>query len=260
MIIFPAVDLQGGKAVRLKQGRAGESTIFSDDPVAAALRWQGMGASWLHLVDLDGAFQGASANADLVRAICARLAIPVQLGGGIRDEAAARLWFDAGVRRLIIGTMALEEPDAFAALCRAFPGRVGVSLDAENGRLKTRGWVRDAGLTIDDVLPRLAGDGAAFVIYTDIARDGMQSGVNLPALEHLARTSPVPVIAAGGVATLDDVKALYPLSRPQGHGAGLEGVISGRALYEGTLDLAEALAWLAAAAKADAGVFPAEAR
>lgn len=242
MIVFPAVDLQGGKAVRLKQGRADDATVFSDDPVAAALRWQQQGAQWLHLVDLDGAFQGAGVNAALVAAICGALDIPVQLGGGVRDEAAVRLWFDAGVRRLIIGTLALENPKEFARLCGLFPGRIGVSLDAVDGRLKTRGWVADAGLSVDEVLPRLAGDGAAFVIYTDIARDGMQSGVNLPMLARLAETSPVPVIAAGGVATLDDIKALYPLSL-RGR---LEGAISGRALYDGTLNLPEALAWIAA--------------
>ena len=141
-----------------------------------------------------------------------------------------------------IGTLALEDPARFAALCHACPGRIGVSLDAENGRLKTRGWVGDTPYTVDDVVPRLAEDGAAFLVYTDIERDGMQTGVNVPALTHLARTSKVPVIAAGGVATLDDVKALYPLSVS----ANLEGAISGRAIYEGTLDLREAMGWIAA--------------
>ncbi len=240
MIIFPAVDLQDGKAVRLKQGRAEESTVFNDDPVAAALHWQEQGAEWLHLIDLDGAFQGKSVNADIVARISAALNIPIELGGGVRDEDAARMWFDAGVTRLIIGTMALEKPEEYARLCSLFPGRIGVSLDAVDGRLKTRGWVADAGLTVDEVLPRLIGDGTAFIIYTDIARDGMQSGVNLPMLSHLARTSSVPVVAAGGVATLDDIKALYPLSVT----ANLEGAISGRAIYEGTLNLPEAMQWI----------------
>lgn len=240
MIIFPAVDLQDGKAVRLKQGRAEESTVFNDDPVAAALQWQEQGAEWLHLIDLDGAFQGKSVNADIVARISAALNIPIELGGGVRDEDAARMWFDAGVTRLIIGTMALEKPEEYARLCSLFPGRIGVSLDAVDGRLKTRGWVADAGLTVDEVLPRLIGDGTAFIIYTDIARDGMQSGVNLPMLSHLARTSSVPVVAAGGVATLDDIKALYPLSVT----ANLEGAISGRAIYEGTLNLPEAMQWI----------------
>ena len=242
MILFPAVDIKGGQAVRLRRGRADDSTVFSDDPVAAALQWQEQGAKFLHLVDLDGAFEGVSPNTDLVRRICEALSIPVQLGGGIRAEETAHRWLDAGVARLIIGTLALEEPARFAALCHACPGRIGVSLDAENGRLKTRGWVGDTPYTVDDVVPRLAEDGAAFLVYTDIERDGMQTGVNVPALTHLARTSKVPVIAAGGVATLDDVKALYPLSVS----ANLEGAISGRAIYEGTLDLREAMGWIAA--------------
>lgn len=240
MIIFPAVDIQDGKAVRLRQGRADDSTVFSPDPVAAARHWQEQGARWLHVVDLDGAFDGLPRSRDIVRDICSALDIPVQLGGGIRSELIAQAYLDAGVERLIIGTLALEQPEAFAALCRRFPGRIGVSLDAEGGRLKTKGWVADAGLSVDDVLPRLLGDGAAFIIYTDIERDGMQTGVNLPALTHLAEASTVPVIAAGGVATLADVQALYPLSRT----ARLEGAISGRALYEGTLDLKQANDWI----------------
>ena len=242
MIIFPAVDIQDGKAVRLRQGRAHDSTVFSPDPVAAARHWQDQGARWLHVVDLDGAFDGLPRSRHIVQRICEALSIPVQLGGGIRDQNIAQAYLDAGVERLIIGTLALEQPQAFAALCARFPGRIGVSLDAEGGRLKTKGWVADAGMTVDDVLPRLLGDGAAFIIYTDIERDGMQSGVNLTALEHLARASSVPVIAAGGVATLADVQALYPLSRT----AHLQGAISGRALYEGILNLAEANRWLAA--------------
>ena len=224
MIIFPAVDIQNGKAVRLKQGRAHESTVFSPDPVAAAVAWRDKGARWLHVVDLDGAFDGLPKSRDIVRNICRELDIPVQLGGGIRDEQTARAYLEAGVQRLIIGTMALEQP----------------SLDAEGGRLKTKGWVADAGLSVDDVLPRLQEDGAAFIIYTDIERDGMQCGVNLTALRHLAETSTVPVIAAGGVATLEDVQKIYPLTLE----TSLMGAVSGRALYEGTLDLKEANAWI----------------
>lgn len=248
MIIFPAVDIQGGKAVRLKQGRAEESTVFAESPVEAAITWQRRGARWLHVVDLDGAFDGAAQSRQIIHDICESLHIPVQLGGGIRDEATARAYLEAGVSRLIIGTMALEDPKTFATLCQAFPGQVGVSLDAENGRLKSRGWVTDTGLTVDDVLPRLHDDGAAFIIYTDIERDGMQSGVNLPALTHLAQTAQVPVIAAGGVATLADVQKLYPLSC----NSNLQGAISGRALYAGTLDLEEANAWIASQEAASA--------
>jgi len=244
MILFPAVDLKDGQAVRLRRGRADDVTVFSPDPVAMALHWEAEGAPYLHLVDLDGAFNGpeASANAPIVHRICDAVSVPVQLGGGIRTEAAAKAWLDVGVARLIIGTLALENPRAFAELCHAYPGRIGVSLDAENGKLKTRGWVGESGLSVDDVLPRLAEDGAAFLVYTDISRDGMRSGVNLPALEALASRSTVPVVAAGGVASMDDVKALYALSKR----TNLQGAISGRAIYEGALSVREAVDWIAA--------------
>ncbi|MTJ93407.1 MAG: 1-(5-phosphoribosyl)-5-[(5-phosphoribosylamino)methylideneamino]imidazole-4-carboxamide isomerase [Desulfovibrio sp.] len=242
MILFPAVDIQDGKAVRLKQGRAHESTVFAEDPTDAAKAWEARGAQWLHVVDLDGAFDGAAKSREIVRRICNELSIPVQLGGGIRDMETARAYLDAGVTRLIIGTLALEQPELFAEMCRTFPGRVGVSLDAEGGKLKTRGWVADTGLTVDGALPRLLQDGAAFIIYTDIERDGMQCGVNVAALEHISRLSTVPVIAAGGVATLADVQKLYPLTLT----TSLVGAVSGRALYEGTLNLEEANAWVAA--------------
>ncbi len=242
MILFPAVDIQDGKAVRLKQGRAHESTVFAEDPTDAAKAWEARGAQWLHVVDLDGAFDGAAKSREIVRRICTELSIPVQLGGGIRDMETAKAYLDAGVSRLIIGTLALEQPDLFAEMCRAFPGQVGVSLDAEGGKLKTRGWVADTGLTVDGALPRLLSDGAAFIIYTDIERDGMQCGVNVAALEHISRLSTVPVIAAGGVATLADVQKLYPLTRT----TSLAGAVSGRALYEGTLNIEEANAWIAA--------------
>ncbi|MCL1985747.1 MAG: 1-(5-phosphoribosyl)-5-[(5-phosphoribosylamino)methylideneamino]imidazole-4-carboxamide isomerase, partial [Betaproteobacteria bacterium] len=233
MILFPAVDIQNGQAVRLKKGVAEDSTVFSPDPVATARFWQDKGALWLHVVDLDGAFQGVPASCSIIRRLCAALSIPVQLGGGIRDEAAAKAYLDAGVRRLIIGTMALEDPKSFAKLCRRFPGQIGVSLDADRGRLKTKGWVADSDLSMDEVLPRLVRDGASFIVYTDIERDGMQTGVAFDALDKLAHTSPLPLIAAGGVATLADIQKLYPLSQQ----ANLQGAISGRALYEGTLDL-----------------------
>lgn len=246
MILFPAVDIQNGKAVRLKQGRAHESTTFAESPVDAAKAWEDAGARWLHVVDLDGAFDGAAQSRHIVRDICTALSIPVQLGGGIRDMKTAEAYLEAGVSRLIIGTLALEQPELFAAMCRAFPGQIGVSLDAEGGRLKSRGWVEDTGMTVDSALPRLLEDGAAFVIYTDIERDGMQCGVNVAALKHLAQLSTVPVIAAGGVATLEDVKNLYPLTL----NTSLIGAVSGRALYEGTLNLGQANAWIDAQAGA----------
>ena len=242
MILFPAVDIKDGQAVRLRRGRAEESTVFSANPVEAACSWQDKGALWLHVVDLDGAFRGVPASRDIIRRICAEVSIPVQVGGGIRDEAAAGAYLEAGAARIVIGTMALETPGLFARLCRLFPGSIGVSLDAEAGRLRTKGWVADSGLSVEEVLPRLAEAGAAFIVYTDIERDGMQNGVAFEPLSRLAHAAPVPVIAAGGVATLADVQKLYPLSRQ----AKLEGAISGRALYEGTLDLEEAMRWIQA--------------
>lgn len=239
MILFPAVDIKDGRCVRLKQGLADQVTVFSDNPASMALHWAELGAQYLHVVDLDGAFSGLPRNRDLVSEICASIDIPVQLGGGIRDLATAEAYLDAGVRRLIIGTLALEDPDAFEAMCEALPGRVGVSLDAVDGALKTRGWVDDAGLDVLEVAPMLMEQGAAFIIYTDIARDGMQSGVNVEALRRLCRATALPVVAAGGVTNLDDLKALAPLADE-----GLEGVITGRAIYAGTLDFAEAMAWI----------------
>lgn len=240
MILFPAVDIKDGQCVRLKQGLADAVTVFSPDPEAMARHWADLGALWLHLVDLDGAFSGQPRNFDLIARICAGVKIPVQLGGGVRDAATAAAYLKAGVRRLIIGTLALADPGAFAAVCAAHPGRIGVSLDAVDGRLKVKGWVEDAGLGVEDVLPRLKDQGAAFVVYTDISRDGMQTGVNQAALARLLELTDLPVIVAGGVATLDDVKTLYPYSKK-----GLQGVITGRAIYAGTLDFSEAMTYIA---------------
>lgn len=241
MILFPAIDIKDGQCVRLKQGLADQVTVFDPDPVSAAGHWLDLGAKALHVVDLDGAFDGQPKNRSLVGAICERAgSVPVQLGGGIRDLATAKAYVAAGVSRLLIGTMALADPDRFGELCKALPGRIGVSLDADNGRLKTKGWVEDSGLTVDDVLPRLEAQGAAFLVYTDISRDGMQTGVNIQAMEALLSKTRLPVIAAGGVATLEDLKALAPLKDK-----GLQGAISGRAIYTGTLDFKDAMGWLA---------------
>lgn len=237
MILFPAIDIREGLAVRLKQGRKEDSIVFSTDPVALASEWRERGARWLHIVDLDGAFEGARANAPLVGEIVENCDIPVQVGGGIRTLEDARAYLDRGAARVIIGTLALEKPEEFRKVCETFPGKIGVSLDAENGRLKSRGWVADAGLTIADILPQIHDAGAAFIVYTDIARDGMQSGLNIDALTRLLEMTDVPVIAAGGVASIHDIEALLPLGAK-----GLQGAISGRALYEGTLDLGEAQA------------------
>lgn len=239
MIIFPAVDIKGGKCVRLRQGKARDVTVFSEDPVQVALHWAKAGAEWLHVVDLDGAFAGEPVNFEIVRQICSRTGCPVQLGGGIRRLQTARRYFQAGVNRLIIGTMALEDKEGLVSLCREFPGRIGVSLDADQGRLKSKGWVQDSGLSIDQVLPELERQGVAFLVYTDIDRDGMQSGVNLAGVKRVLENTALPVIAAGGVKTLEDIQALFPLQKE-----GLAGVISGKAIYEKSLDFKQALQWL----------------
>lgn len=238
MILFPAVDIKGGKCVRLRQGLADQETLYGD-PVAMAMHWEELGAKWLHVIDLDGSFDGKPVNLDVVKNICSRVSIPVQLGGGVRSLTTAKAYLDAGVERLIIGTIALEDPSAFEQMCTTFPGRFGVSLDTSCGRIKTRGWVKDTGLTIDAVLPELVKAGAAFVIFTDISLDGMQQGVNIPGIASVCKISEIPVIAAGGVTRIEDIKALYPL-----HEKGLAGIITGRAIYEGTLDFKEAQDWV----------------
>ena len=241
MLVLPAVDIKDGACVRLRQGKAEETTVFAADPVAAARAWEAQGAQYLHVIDLDGAFDGAPVNKDLIRDICSHLNIPVELGGGIRSMETARAYLEAGVTRLLIGTIAIENPELMARLCEAFPGKIGVSLDAEKGILKTKGWTEDSGIRAVDAIKKLIDMGTAFIVYTDIERDGMQQGVNLAEMETICKVSSVPVLAAGGVTTLEDIKKLYPLTR-----YGLEGAISGRALYEKTLDLQEANAWIAA--------------
>ena len=241
MNIFPAVDIKDGKCVRLRQGVEDQVTVFSDDPAAMARQWVAAGTKWLHVIDLDGAFSGTPRNMDLIRELCSSVSIPVQLGGGIRSVEVAGKYLEAGVTRLIIGTVALEDPDLFRELCRTYPGRIGVSLDARDGNLKTKGWVEDAGKTVAEVVPELERAGAAFFIYTDISRDGMQSGVNIPALEALLGMTGRPVLIAGGISTLEDVQAVFPL-----RDKGLAGVITGKAIYAGSLDLKAALEWLAA--------------
>lgn len=242
MIIFPALDLQNGNAVRLAQGKRDNSTIYGTDPLTIAKQWQATGSEWLHIVDLDGAFDGASQNSEIIKKICAETDLKIQVGGGIRDVAACKRYLDAGAERVILGTLALEQPQLFAEICQTFPGQAGVSLDAENGRLKGRGWLADSGKNIHEIIPAIEDAGAAFIIYTDINRDGMETGPNLDTLSSLLERTSIPVIAAGGVGKFADIKNVFSLS---GKG-NLEGVITGRAIYEKTLDLAEALSWLKA--------------
>jgi phosphoribosylformimino-5-aminoimidazole carboxamide ribotide isomerase len=240
MIIFPAIDIKDGQCVRLKQGLADKVTVFSNDPVDMAMNWAKRGAKYLHVVDLDGAFTGEPVNVDLIKRLCSSITIPVQLGGGIRDVEIAALYLEAGIERVITGTTALTKPDDFRAMTKAFPGKVGVSLDAVENKLKTKGWVEDAGVTVFEILPELQENGAAFLVYTDISRDGMETGVNIEAMLKLVNHTELPVIASGGVHTLDDIQRLYPMIT-----LGLEGVITGRAVYTGSLRLESALDWVA---------------
>ncbi|WP_025322697.1 1-(5-phosphoribosyl)-5-[(5-phosphoribosylamino)methylideneamino]imidazole-4-carboxamide isomerase [Deferrisoma camini] len=237
MLVIPAIDLKGGRCVRLRQGRMDEATVYGDDPAAVARRWAEAGARRIHVVDLDGAFAGRPENREAIRAIRRAVDVPIELGGGIRDRATAEALFAEGVDYVILGTAALEDPDLVARLAEAHPERVLVGIDARAGRVAVRGWADVTDVAAEDLARDLAGRGAAGFIFTDIERDGMQTGVNLEATAAFARAAGRPVIASGGVSTLRDIERLIPL---EAHG--VVGVITGRALYEGTLDLAEAIA------------------
>jgi phosphoribosylformimino-5-aminoimidazole carboxamide ribotide isomerase len=235
MIIFPAIDLKDGKCVRLAEGDMDRATIYNDDPGAQARAFAEAGATALHVVDLDGAFAGASRNGDGVRAALAAFAGRVQVGGGIRTRANAQAWLEAGVWRVVMGTAALEDPELVRAVAAAYPGRIVVAVDARDGMVATRGWAARSTLPVAELAARFADAGVAALLFTDVGRDGMLKGVNLEATLALARVSPVPVIASGGVADLADIAAL--VGQPN-----IEGVITGRALYDGRLDLGQALA------------------
>jgi phosphoribosylformimino-5-aminoimidazole carboxamide ribotide isomerase len=235
--LYPAIDLKGGQVVRLKRGEMDQATIYADDPAAQARSFIEAGFSWVHMVDLDGAFAGKPANAAAVRAIIA--AVPgakLQLGGGIRSMETAEAWLAAGVSRIILGSAAVKDPDFARAACRAFPGRVALGIDARDGMVATEGWAETSDVSATDLARRFEDSGAAAVIYTDIARDGMLTGVNVAATAALARAVRLPVIASGGVAGVEDVTAL------RGAGAGIEGAILGRALYDGRIEPKVALA------------------
>jgi phosphoribosylformimino-5-aminoimidazole carboxamide ribotide isomerase len=235
--LYPAIDLKGGQVVRLKRGEMDQATIYADDPAAQARRFIEAGFSWVHMVDLDGAFAGKPANAAAVRAIIA--AVPgakLQLGGGIRTMETAEAWLAAGVSRIILGSAAVKDPDFARAACRAFPGRVALGIDARDGMVATEGWAETSDVSATDLARRFEDSGAAAVIYTDIARDGMLSGVNVAATAALARAVRLQVIASGGVAGVEDITALREA------GAGIEGAILGRALYDGRIEPKLALA------------------
>lgn len=234
MEIWPAIDLRGGNCVRLMQGDYDRETVFGRDPAAMARRWVSDGARFLHLVDLDGAREGRSENRDAVGAICSAVDVPCELGGGIRDEATIRDLLELGLARLIVGTRALKDPAWFGRMCREFPGRLAVGIDAREGWVATDGWLETSRLAAIDLASRLLEEPLAAIIYTDIARDGMMSGPNLEAMAEMRDAVDVPLIASGGVTTADDVRQLAAL--------GMEGCIIGRALYEGSLTLQAALA------------------
>ncbi len=236
MIVIPAIDLRAGRCVRLQQGELTRETVYSDDPAAMARRWTGSGAQRLHLVDLDGAVQGEPVNREVVRAIVETTAVPVQLGGGIRDMTAVESYLRMGVTQVILGTSAIQDPDFLEAACRAFPGRVILGLDARGERVAVRGWTEDVSLTPVDVARRCEPMDLFAIIYTDIHRDGMSTGPNLEATRTLARSVRTPVIASGGISGPQDVTAVARLET-----SGVIGMITGRALYQGTLDLSEAI-------------------
>ncbi len=236
LTLYPAIDLKDGACVRLRRGAMDQATVYSNDPAAQARAWQQSGCQWLHVVDLNGAFEGRPVNGAAVAAILAAASVPVQLGGGIRDLAGVERWLEAGVRRVVLGSAAVRDPALVHEACRRFPGQVAVGIDARDGMAATDGWATTSILAAADLAARFAGAGAAAIIYTDIGRDGMLTGLNLEQTAALADVSAAPVIASGGVGSLDDVRALAALAHPN-----IAGVIIGRALYDGRVDPAAAL-------------------
>jgi phosphoribosylformimino-5-aminoimidazole carboxamide ribotide isomerase len=236
MLIIPAIDLKDGQCVRLRQGLMDDSTVFSDDPVAMAARWVEAGCRRLHLVDLNGAFAGEPVNGAVVTAIAAAYPdLPIQIGGGIRTLETIEHYINAGVSYVIIGTKAVKEPEFVAEACAAFPGKVIVGLDARDGLVATDGWAEVSEVRATDLARRFESDGVAAIVYTDIARDGMMQGVNVEATVAMAQASSIPVIASGGITDIQDIRALMNVAH-----TGICGAITGRAIYEGTLDVAEA--------------------
>lgn len=236
MLIIPAIDLKDGQCVRLRQGRMEESTVFSDDPLAMADRWVAAGARRLHLVDLNGAFAGEPVNGAVVRAIAERHpGLPIQIGGGIRNAETIAAYLEAGVSYVIVGTKAVREPDFVTEMCRLYPGRIIVGIDAKGGLVATDGWAEVSSVKATDLARRFARDGVSAIVYTDIDRDGMMQGVNVGATVAMARAAPIPVIASGGITNMADIRGLLDVADE-----GILGAITGRAIYEGTLDVAEA--------------------
>jgi len=239
MILFPAIDLKDGQCVRLIQGEMDAATVFNDDPAAQARQFQDQGFEYLHMVDLNGAFEGKPVNGAAVDAILQSITIPVQLGGGIRDMATISTWLEKGISRVILGTVAVTNPDLVREACKEFPGKIAVGIDARGGMVAIEGWAQTSATPAMDLAMMFEFAGVAAIVYTDIERDGVLHGLNLEATANLARTVSIPVIASGGLASIDDLRELM-----QQDYAMLEGAISGRALYDGRLNPAEALAFL----------------
>ena len=239
MLLIPAIDLKDGQCVRLRQGIMEDNTVFSDDPVAMAGKWVAAGCGRLQLVDLNGAFEGKPINADVVHQIVeAYPDVPVQIGGGIRDEKTIETYLDAGVKYVIIGTKAVTDPHFISEICAGFPGHIIVGLDAKDGKVATEGWSKVSRHDVIDMAQRFEEDGVESIIYTDISRDGMMQGVNVEATVKLAQAIHIPVVASGGITNMDDIKALVAVEDE-----GIMGAITGRAIYEGTLDFEAAQKW-----------------
>jgi phosphoribosylformimino-5-aminoimidazole carboxamide ribotide isomerase len=237
MLIIPAIDLKNGKCVRLVQGRMQAATVYADDPATVARRWADAGAELLHVVDLDGAVSGKPRNTEVVTRILESIRIPVQMGGGVRDSQTVQAYLEQGVSRVIIGTEAIRNPAWVREVCRAHPGRIAVGIDARDGRVATHGWTRTTDIEVVDLARGLQDCGIAAIIFTDIHRDGMQTGPNIEATRRVAEAIRIPVIASGGVGSLEHIRDLLPLEE-----AGVIGVITGKALYSGAIQFAEALA------------------
>ena len=241
LTLYPAIDLKDGQCVRLRRGEMDQATVYSADPGAQARRWQQAGFTWLHVVDLNGAFAGRPVNADAVRAILSSVTIPVQLGGGIRDMAGIAAWLEAGITRVILGSAAAKNPALVLEACKTFPGRIAVGIDARGGFVATEGWAETSSMSAAELGLRFEDAGVATIIYTDIGRDGMLTGLNLDQTVALARRLTTPVIASGGVGSLQDLIAL----RDAAAGTRIEGAIIGRALYDGRVTPSEATALFA---------------
>jgi len=239
MILFPAIDLKDGECVRLKLGDMNEATVYNDDPADQARTFEKQGFEWLHVVDLNGAFEGESVNGSAVEAILGATSNPVQLGGGIRTLAHIEAWLSKGLARVILGTIAVRDPELVIEACKQFPGQVAVGIDAKGGKVAVEGWAQASQLGVIELANKFEGAGVAAIIYTDIDRDGILSGINWDATIELAKSVSIPVIASGGLASLDDIHRMT-----QGDAVILQGAISGRALYDGRIDPGEALAIL----------------